>query len=134
MHRVLLSSPLIGTYSFCLLLGLIAGYFVARCNARRLGMERRHVDNVTLLMSVTGIAGARMFSWLFEFPSGFSLWRALTEPGGGLVFYGGVIAGFITAILYSLAMRVNLRALLDVFAAPLAVGLAFGRIGCFMAG
>jgi phosphatidylglycerol---prolipoprotein diacylglyceryl transferase len=50
------------------------------------------------------------------------------------VFYGGVVGGLVSAIAYSFLMRVRLRDLLDVLAAPLAVGLAFGRIGCFMAG
>jgi phosphatidylglycerol---prolipoprotein diacylglyceryl transferase len=134
VHRILLSSPVIGTYSFCLLLGLLAGYFVARFNARRIGMERRHIDNITLLVAITGFAGARLFSWLFYFPPGYSLWQAFLEPGGGLVFYGGVVGGLLSAIAYGLFSRVSLVALLDVLAAPLAVGLAFGRIGCFMAG
>jgi phosphatidylglycerol---prolipoprotein diacylglyceryl transferase len=134
VHRILLSSPVIGTYSFCLFIGLLAGYFVARRNARRIGMERRHIDNITLLVAITGFAGARLFSWLFYFPPGFTLWRAFWEPGGGLVFYGGVIGGLVSAIAYAFFSRVSVVALMDVLAAPLAVGLAFGRIGCFMAG
>jgi phosphatidylglycerol:prolipoprotein diacylglycerol transferase len=134
MHRILISSPVIGTYSFCMLLGLIAGWFIARKNARYLGMPRRHIDNITLLVAITGLGGARIFAWLFYFPPGFSLWQALWEPGGGLVFYGGVIGGLVSAIVYCLTTKVRLRGLLDVLATPLAVGLAFGRIGCFMAG
>ena len=134
MHRILISSPVIGTYSFCLFLGLLFGYLVARRNARRLGMERRHIDNVTLLVAITGLAGARIFSWVFDFPPGFSLWQALWERGGGLVFYGGVIGGLVGVIAYCLVTGIRLRDLLDILAAPLAVGLAFGRIGCFMAG
>jgi phosphatidylglycerol:prolipoprotein diacylglycerol transferase len=134
MHRILISSPVIGAYSFCLLLGIIAGYFTARFNAKRVGMERRHIDNVALLGAFFGLAGARIFSWLFEFPPGFSLWQALTQTGGGLVFYGGVIGGLVTVSAYAFFTRIQLRGLLDVLAAPLALGLAFGRIGCFMAG
>lgn len=134
MHRILFSSPVVGTYSFCLLLGLLAGYWLARRNARRLGMETRHIDNITLLVATTGLAGARIFSWLFYFPPGFNLWQALWQPGGGLVFYGGVIGGLVSAIAYSVITGVRLRDLLDILGGPLAVGLAFGRIGCFMAG
>src|ERR1041385_9079513 len=134
MHRILISSPVIGTYSFCLLLGLIAGYLIAHRNVCRVSIERRHIDNITLLVAITGLAGARIFSWLFEFPPGFSLWQALWQPSGGLVFYGGVIGGLASVIAYSFFTAVRLRDLLDVLAAPLAVGLAFGRIGCFMAG
>jgi phosphatidylglycerol:prolipoprotein diacylglycerol transferase len=134
MHRILISSPVIGSYSFCMLLGIVAGYFVARFNARRISMAGRHIDNVTLLAGIAGLAGARIFSWLFYFPRGFSLWKALTEPGGGMVFYGGVIFGFLTVVTYARLARVGLRDLLDVMAGPLALGLAIGRVGCFLAG
>ena len=134
MHRVLIEHPHISSYSFCLLFGFFAGFLLARWNAKRSGLEGRHVDNVTLLLVVTGIVGARIFSWLFYFPPGIGFWKALFYPGGGLVFYGGVVFGVATVILYTLLTRVSLRTFADVLAAPLALGLAFGRIGCFMAG
>ena len=134
MHRVLLHSPHISSYSFCLLLGFLAGFFLARWNAKRTGLPGRHVDNLTLLLVITGLTGARIFSWLFYFPPGIGFWRALYYPGGGLVFYGGVVFGVATVVLYALIARVSLRKFIDVLAAPLALGLAFGRIGCFMAG
>jgi phosphatidylglycerol:prolipoprotein diacylglycerol transferase len=113
---------------------LLAGYFLARANARRLGIERRHIDNLTLLVGIAGLAGARIFSWFFFFPSGLSLWHALTHQGGGMVFYGGVVFGIAAVIAYARWYEVELRLLLDLLAAPLALGLAIGRIGCFMAG
>lgn len=134
MHRTLLSNPHISSYSFCLLLGFIVGYAVARWNAKRLGMATRHVDNLTLLLVITGLCGARIFSWLFYFPPGTNLWQALIAPGGGLVFYGGVIFGIMTVCGYALIARIRLSDLGDILAAPLALGLVFGRIGCFMAG
>lgn len=134
MHRILVSSPLIGSYSFCLVAAFLAAYLLARANARRIGMEPRHVDNVSLLLGVAGLGGARIFSWLFYFPPGFTLWQALIQPGGGMVFYGGVIVGIIVVIGYARVMRTRLLDLIDVLAGPLALGLAIGRIGCFLAG
>ena len=134
MHRVLIEHPHISSYSFCLLLGFFAGFLLARWNARKAGLEGRHVDNVTLLLVVAGLMGARVFSWLFYFPPGIGFWKGLFLPGGGLVFYGGVIFGVATVGIYAALMRVSLRKLADVLAGPLALGLAFGRIGCFAAG
>ena len=34
MHRILISAPVIGSSSFCLLLGIVAAYVLARANAR----------------------------------------------------------------------------------------------------
>lgn len=134
MHRTLLSNPHVSSYSFFLLLGFVAGYALARWNARRVGMEGRHVDNLTLLLVITGLCGARIFSWLFYLPPGTRFWEAIIAPGGGLVFYGGVISGIITVCAYALIARISLSDLGAIFAGPLALGLAFGRIGCFMAG
>ena len=134
MHRVLLSSPHIGSYSALLLLAFVAGWWLARRNARRVGIAPRHIDNITLLTVVASLFGARFFSWLFYFPPGYGFWKAMTMGGGGLVFYGGLIFGIAVVLIYSISFRIGLRHVLDAFAAPAALGLAFGRVGCFLAG
>ena len=134
MHRTLVASPHIGSYSALLLLAFICGWWLARRNARRAGIAPRHIDNLALLTAVASLFGARLFSWLFYIPPGYSFWTAMTMSGGGMVFYGGMIFGIVTVLIYSVLARVNLRDLLDVFSAPLALGLAFGRVGCFLAG
>ena len=134
MHKLLLSEPAIGSYSAFLLLGLVAGYLVARWRAVRAGIKGSHIDNLALLISVFSLFGARFFSWVFFFPPGVSLWQALTNSGGGMVFYGGMIFGILTAIIYARLAHLHLGNLLDVFAPGLALGLALGRVGCFMAG
>lgn len=134
MHRVLISDPHVSTYSFCLVLGFVGGFVLGRWNARQRGIAGRHVDNLTLLLVIAGLAGARFFSWLFYFPPGASLWEAMTTIGGGLVFYGGVVFGAVAVIIYSRIWRLQLLQVMDILAAPLALGLALGRLGCFFAG
>jgi phosphatidylglycerol---prolipoprotein diacylglyceryl transferase len=134
MHRELLSNPHIGAYSTWLLLGLFGGYLLARRHAVRNGVKGSHLDNLILLVSVTSLFGARFFSWWFYFPPGISLWKALTASGGGMVFYGGMIFGMAAVIFYSRVARLSLGQVMDVCAPGLALGLAFGRVGCFMAG
>jgi phosphatidylglycerol:prolipoprotein diacylglycerol transferase len=134
MHKILISEPRIGSYSALLLLGLLGGYLIARWRATRVGIKGSHIDNLALLISVFSLFGARFFSWLFYFPPGVSLWTALRDTGGGMVFYGGLIFGILTVLIYAKVARLPLSGLLDVFAPGLALGLAFGRIGCFMAG
>ena len=134
MHKLLVANPSIGSYSFFLFAGLLGGYLLSRWRTNRFGVKGAHIDNVCLLGAAAGLFGARFFSWLFYFPPGVSLWRAFSEPGGGMVFYGGVICGFASVLIYALVRRVSLAALLDVLAPGLILGLALGRIGCFMAG
>ena len=78
--------------------------------------------------------GARLFSWIFYFPPGINLWKALWDPAGGMVFYGGLVFGFLALLIYTRATKLPVWKMLDLFAPGLALGLAFGRIGCFMAG
>jgi phosphatidylglycerol:prolipoprotein diacylglycerol transferase len=134
MHKLLLTQPLIGSYSAFLFLGLLGGYLIARWRGVRAGVKGSHVDNLVLLISILSLFGARLFSWLFYFPPGISLWEALKDTGGGMVFYGGLIFGFLTLLVYARITRLDLWNLLDVFAPGLALGLALGRVGCFMAG
>jgi phosphatidylglycerol---prolipoprotein diacylglyceryl transferase len=134
MHRVLISSPHIGAYSALLLLAFVVGWWLARRIARRCSIQPRHVDNLTLLVALTSLFGARFFSWLFYFPPGYSFVKAMTMGGGGMVFYGGLIFGIATVVIYVLVTKLNLRHVADVFAPSVALGLAIGRVGCFMAG
>jgi phosphatidylglycerol---prolipoprotein diacylglyceryl transferase len=134
VHKILINNPQIGSYSFCLFLALFCGYLITRWRARAVGVRPAHVDNLVLLIAIFSLFGARLFSWLFYFPPGVSLWRALFDHSGGMVFYGGFIFGFLALVLYSFVARLQFGNLLDLFSPGLALGLAIGRIGCFLAG
>src|SRR3954469_14216340 len=99
MHKILVSEPHVGSYSAFLLLGLIAGYLITRWRAVRIGIEGAHIDNLSLLIAVSSLFGARIFSWWFEFPEDVSLWQALTNASGGMVFYGGMVFGVLAVIV-----------------------------------
>src|SRR5215212_1963372 len=102
MHPVLLSDPHIGSYSACMLLAFVAGYLLARWRAARVGIQGRHIDNVTLFIPPISLFGARFFSWLFYQPDGTGFVEGMTMDGGGLVFYGGVVFAAATVVIYSL--------------------------------
>jgi phosphatidylglycerol:prolipoprotein diacylglycerol transferase len=53
---------------------------------------------------------------------------------GGLVYYGGVTAGFIVGALFLRYKKIPVWRIGDLVAAPAALGLAFGRMGCFLNG
>jgi len=113
---------------------MLGGYFLSRRLAVRAGIKGADVDNLALFIGITSLFGARLFSWLFYFPPDSNLWSALWDPAGGMVFYGGMIFGTLTLLVYARAAKLELSNLLDTFAPGLALGLAVGRVGCFMAG
>ena len=53
---------------------------------------------------------------------------------GGLVFYGGFLAAGFTAFLFARRQGWSFWTLADIYAPSLAIGHAFGRLGCFAAG
>jgi phosphatidylglycerol:prolipoprotein diacylglycerol transferase len=58
----------------------------------------------------------------------FQIWE------GGLVFYGGFAAAALTAYLLGRRQGWSFWTLGDIYAPSLAIGHAFGRLGCFAAG
>ena len=125
--------PHISSYPVLMLLGFFFGWLLARRRAALFGIEPRHLDNLALILPIAGIFGARFFARLFY--ADLSLWQALKIwEGDGLVFYGGFIFGATAVLAYGLTRRLRLIGLLDCVAPSVALGLAFGRIGCFMAG
>jgi phosphatidylglycerol---prolipoprotein diacylglyceryl transferase len=134
MHPLLFEPLHIEWYTTLLLLGFFFGWQLIRRRAAAAGFDPRHADNLVLLLLIAGPLGGRLASRFFYMPQvsfieAFMFWR-----GGGLVFYGGFVAGVLTTIIYAMVNKLSLAKFLDVCAPGVALGLAFGRIGCFMAG
>jgi phosphatidylglycerol:prolipoprotein diacylglycerol transferase len=51
-----------------------------------------------------------------------------------LVFYGGLIFAFLIGFWYVRKHRLNFQKMADLVAPSIAIGQAFGRLGCFSAG
>lgn len=135
MHRELTTFPHIDSYPAMLFLGFLSAYLLARWRVAGTRVEGRHVDNLALLLIVFGLVGARLFSWMFYQSSHARLADNLKLWGpGGLVFYGGVVLDIVVLGIYAIVHRIGFRVLADIFAPSLALGLAFGRVGCFLAG
>ena len=75
------------------------------------------------------ILGARLYFLIFD-GSFDSFWDLFKIWEGGLAVYGGIIGGFIGLCICCLIHKVNIAKMTDVAAPLLALGQAFGRIGC----
>mgnify|MGYP001386912772 CR=1 FL=1 len=123
-------------YGIFVALGFLAGYHLIQRRARRLGLPVQAAPDVALAAMVGGIAGARILyvvqNWSEEFSA--TPLDALAVWHGGLVFYGGFLGALITVVCWSLRQRWPLLTVGDMAAPGLALGHAFGRIGCFLNG
>ncbi len=78
---------------------------------------------------VGGIVGAKAW-YIVEHWSAFILEpKAYLISGGGLVWYGGLVGGFIAATALMLFHKQSFRKVADAVSPSLAIGLAIGRIG-----
>lgn len=133
MKPALLLYPHISAYPVLLLLGFLFGWLLGRARGPRYGILRRDLDNIALILPIAGLLGARFFARLFyakvPLVEALKVWE-----GDGLVFYGGFIFSVATILMYGILRKLPMVRLLDCLAPSAALGLAFGRVGCFLAG
>ena len=128
-------------YGMMLLVAVVSGVGMAVYRARRMGIEPELIMSLAFWLFVSGIVGARLF-YLIEYWdklfAGKSLGQALVAAvsinEGGLVVYGMLVVGGGALLAFIYWYRVPGLALADLIAPSVAMGLAFGRIGCFLNG
>ncbi|MDR1834468.1 MAG: prolipoprotein diacylglyceryl transferase [Fusobacteriaceae bacterium] len=122
-------------YGICIALAFLAGLTVARRHARQEGIPVADVENFAFTAMISGVIGARLYYVLFNLP--FYVAHPLEIPAvwhGGLAIHGGIICGFLGALLYARRKKIPFLRFADLLAGPFLLGQAIGRIGNFMNG
>jgi phosphatidylglycerol:prolipoprotein diacylglycerol transferase len=128
-------------YGLMVLAGSAAGVWMGTYRGLRAGLDRELLWSMAFWLFIGGIIGGRAFYvieyWNDRFKTDSfrdTLGRVLNFPEGGLVVYGALFGG-ITAVLWFLRKhKLPALATFDLMAPGMAIGLAFGRIGCFLNG
>ena len=123
------------SYGAMMALAFLVGTFVGLREARRLGLDEDKVVNVILVTLVASILGARMLyviEHLQEFRRDWGGALALWQ--GGLTLYGGIVAGTFAGLVAARKFGLPVWVTADALAPSLALGTAFGRVGCFLNG
>jgi len=122
----------IAYYGIVIACGMVAGYFVARKQAMRLGDDGEYVLDLAMWDIIFAILGARIYYVLFSWDY-YSAHPAeiINIRGGGMAIYGGVIAGVITTYVFARVKKLSFLHLVDVACGGLLVGQIFGRWGNF---
>ncbi len=132
-----LGSLPIYSYGFFVILGFALGTAYAIWKAKREGISvpfERLVD-LFFYSVLSAIAGSRILYVLLNFDSyRKNPLKILDLSEGGLVFYGGLVLSFGISILYMKRHRMPVWKLADLVSPSMALGIFFGRLGCFSAG
>jgi len=115
-------------------LGYAGGYGAYKLARGRAGDflsdERRWL--IIAATAVGALVGSRVLGLLEQAPRIGWHWNELLMPGGKTIV-GGLLGGWMAVELAKLVLRIRSRTG-DLFAVPLCLGIAIGRIGCFVAG
>ncbi len=138
MQQVILEIPGVGLriYGFGLMLffAFIGSMQLAARLAKRSKLDPELVYDLAFWLIIGGLIGARGFfviqyrERLQSFLDVFKIWE------GGIVLYGSLIGASVGFLIYWWRKRFPFRALLDVVAPSVVIGVAIGRIGCFLNG
>lgn len=122
----------------------IATTWWATRRAKRVGLPAERMQDLAIVLFISGIIGARilyMIQYADQFPDRsigsmigafFQIWK------GGIIFYGSALGGAIGYGLFYwyVLRRLNVSGwqLADAAAPVICLGLALGRIGCYLNG
>jgi len=138
MHPILVHTRWLDIYTYGVLVavGFLVGIAVAAHRARREGLRPEQISDLGVWLIVSGMLGGKLFHVIFFWNDFVAGWRAegLRSLREGFVFYGGFICAAIGAVVYLRAKRLPIAKVLDILAPCLALGHAFGRLGCFFYG
>lgn len=139
MKQVLFRIPGLGVtvYGFTSLLvvAISAGWVLAGRRSRRERLDPDVVYGMAPWLVIGGLVGARLF-YVAEYwgERVTTAGEALRVWDGGLVFYGGVLGATAAFFLYRAVRAFPVLATLDALAPAVALGVALGRVGCFLNG
>ncbi len=133
MHPTILF-PFIHSYGLMLAVGFYAAWWLGARRARAEGISSDVIGNMVLISILAGVVGARLLWFALHRRPGDSPWVIIEVWKGGLVFYGGLLAAAVADFFYLRKARQDVWRVADVVAPAVAVGQAFGRLGCFLNG
>ena len=127
-------------FGLMLLLAIVSGVWLAVRRARQMRVDPEIVLSLAFWLFVFGIVGARLFYVVQKWPEfrhesiGATLLALLNVTQGGLVVYGSVLAAGLGLVIFCRRQRLPMLAMCDLIAPSLLLGLALGRVGCFLNG
>lgn len=122
-------------YGLCWMIGIVFAFVAALFLLKRAGLDAFDLACSTVFVLGGVVIGAKLLFIIVSLPTIIELKLSPLELiAGGFVFYGGLIGGALGLLLYVKIFKVELLKIVDVYAAVIPLGHAWGRFGCFLGG
>ncbi|MBU0682991.1 MAG: prolipoprotein diacylglyceryl transferase [Candidatus Omnitrophota bacterium] len=138
MHRVFLQIGPCTFYSYglCVAIGfLVSAFFLLRSVDKCSDISRGTILDCFITLLISGLIGGRLlyvfinWEYYLRFP-----FRILMFHEGGLAFQGALITAVFSGIVFCGIKKISFWKMSDLIVPYIALGQAFGRIGCFLNG
>ncbi len=125
----------IHSYGFMLALAFVSAILVASRQVKKQGEAEDDLFNLAYWIVISSILGSRFFH-CFVYWENYAAepWRIFFVWEGGLVYYGGLLAAILAAIIFLRVKGLSFWKWADIIAPTIALGLVFGRTGCLLVG
>jgi len=134
-------------YGVMLLLAVASSVGLLVARGKRIGIDPELIFSLSFWLFVAGILGARVFFVIQywnesfyqttkdgSFDFGATVRAVLNISQGGLVVFGSLIGGAIAALIFIRKHKLPTLVMGDLMAPCIVLGMAIGRIGCFLNG
>ena len=117
-------------YPLIMLAGLTVSYLAFRKRSGTSTLDSQAKAAIAMAAFIGAMLGAKLPFWITPLanPSSLSLWIA-----DGKTILGGIFGGYLAVELTKWLLHIHQRTG-DQFAVPVAIAVATGRLGCFVAG
>jgi phosphatidylglycerol:prolipoprotein diacylglycerol transferase len=110
--------------------------------AHRVGVNPKFILDLTVVIFISSIAGARFFYVIFHLEEFRGHWLDVISPVqgngdivfGGLSMLGGVVLAVLSGMAYLRIRKQNVWKVADIVAPAFPLGILLTRIGCFLNG
>ena len=122
-------------YGTMICLGILCGWGIITCRAKRRGMDQDFLLSFILVAAGFGFLGAKLLFWIVNLRfilEDFHFFLASLLDG--FVVIGGLLLGIPMSYVLCRKRGEDFFRWLDLFLPEVALAQGFGRLGCFLAG
>lgn len=119
-------------YGIIIACGVLAAFGLTYITAKKKKLNFDIIIDGFLWSFPLAIVGARAYYVAFEFQNYHSIWDMINIRQGGIAIHGGLIAGLLTAYIFTRFKKVNFFEYIDVVMPGIILAQAIGRWGNFM--
>ena len=126
----------ISTYFITAITGCILAFLLYSLYTKKFFKCSNFDRNMLFIYGLFGaFIGSKLLYIIVEFDRISAASNVISAAAnGGFVFYGGLFGGMLFTLFYCKKHSISIVAFADSICAPICLGHATGRIGCFCAG